>query len=118
LLALLEQRGALFPHELRASLGEQGRELNGMLWELVASGRATCDGIAALRSLLDGKPHGASGRWSLLRPMQEVPRGPFIEPMARQYLRRYGIVFRDLLAREPKSPPWRDLLQVYRRLED
>ncbi|HEY2029443.1 MAG TPA: DEAD/DEAH box helicase [Myxococcales bacterium] len=118
LLALLEQRGALFPHELRATLGEHGRELNGMLWELVASGRATCDGIAALRSLLDGKPHGASGRWSLLRPMQEPPRGAFIEQMARQYLRRYGIVFRDLLAREPKSPPWRELLQVYRRLED
>src|SRR5262249_11242304 len=33
------------------------------------------------------------------------------------YLRRYGIVFRDLLAREPRSPPWRELLQVYRRLE-
>jgi ATP-dependent Lhr-like helicase len=117
-LALLEERGALFPHELRAYLGEGGRELLGVLWELVASGRATCDGIAALRSLLEGKAHGASGRWSLLRPLQEAVRGEFLEPLARQYLRRYGIVFRDLLAREPKSPPWRELVQVYRRLED
>ena len=40
-----------------------------------------------------------------------------MEHLSRQYLRRYGIVFRDLLAREPKSPAWRELLQVYRRLE-
>jgi ATP-dependent Lhr-like helicase len=32
-------------------------------------------------------------------------------------LRRYGVVFRDLLARENNLPPWRTLLQVYRRWE-
>ncbi len=32
-------------------------------------------------------------------------------------LRRYGVVFRRLLAREPNPPAWRDLLLVYRRLE-
>jgi ATP-dependent helicase Lhr and Lhr-like helicase len=37
--------------------------------------------------------------------------------LARQLLLRYGIVFRDLLAREPRLPPWRDLLMVYRRME-
>src|SRR5207237_9036863 len=40
-----------------------------------------------------------------------------VEKLARQYLRRYGVVFRDLLAREPRCPPWRELAQVYRRLE-
>src|SRR5205085_4739438 len=44
LLALLEQRGALFPHELRAQTGMEQRDLHGALWELVAGGRATCDG--------------------------------------------------------------------------
>jgi ATP-dependent Lhr-like helicase len=33
-------------------------------------------------------------------------------------LRRYGIVFRDLLAREAIVPKWRDLLIAFRRLED
>jgi ATP-dependent Lhr-like helicase len=33
-------------------------------------------------------------------------------------LRRYGIVFRDALAREANLPPWRELLMAYRRLED
>jgi ATP-dependent Lhr-like helicase len=118
LLALLEQRGALFPHELRAQTGLSGRDLNGALWELVSGGRLTCDGFAALRGLLEGKAHAASGRWSLLRPYEPEQREPeWLEKLARQYLRRYGIVFRDLLAREPRSPPWRDLLQIYRRLE-
>jgi ATP-dependent Lhr-like helicase len=36
---------------------------------------------------------------------------------ARQFLRRYGVVFRDLLARESISPSWRDLLVQYRRME-
>jgi ATP-dependent Lhr-like helicase len=40
-----------------------------------------------------------------------------VEQAARQFLRRYGVVFRDLLARESLSPPWRDLLVQYRRLE-
>ena len=37
--------------------------------------------------------------------------------MARQLLQRYGIVFRDLLARESMASSWRDLLVCYRRLE-
>ena len=33
-------------------------------------------------------------------------------------LRRYGVVFRELLARESVLPPWRDLAITFRRLED
>jgi ATP-dependent helicase Lhr and Lhr-like helicase len=44
------------------------------------------------------------------------PAAP-LEPVARQYLRRYGVVFRDLLAREAAPPPWRELVRVYRALE-
>jgi ATP-dependent Lhr-like helicase len=33
-------------------------------------------------------------------------------------LKRYGVVFRDLLARETNLPRWRDLLMAFRRLED
>jgi ATP-dependent Lhr-like helicase len=39
------------------------------------------------------------------------------EPFARQLLLRWGVVFRDLTARESLSPPWRDLLVALRRLE-
>ena len=33
-------------------------------------------------------------------------------------LERYGVVFRELLAREPNAPVWRDVLIALRRLED
>jgi ATP-dependent Lhr-like helicase len=33
-------------------------------------------------------------------------------------LRRYGVVFREIVARESNLPVWRDLLYAFRRLED
>jgi ATP-dependent helicase Lhr and Lhr-like helicase len=65
---------------------------------------------SALRSLPT-----AAGRWSLLPP---APVGAIdAEASARQLLHRYGVVFRDLIAREAGLPPWRDLLVALRRLE-
>jgi ATP-dependent Lhr-like helicase len=57
----------------------------------------------------------AAGRWSLLG----APRADALDPdaSARQLLARYGVVFRDLLVREPALPPWRDLAMALRRLE-
>jgi ATP-dependent helicase Lhr and Lhr-like helicase len=112
------------------------------LWELVACGLVTGDGIAGLRTLLmpDTKRHPTRrlagrwlrgrpsarlmpvGRWSLLRPVwtrESTAGAPQFrdEAMARQLLRRYGVVFRELLARELPMPSWRVLLPIYRRLE-
>ena len=39
------------------------------------------------------------------------------EARAWQLLHRYGIVFPEVLAREPLAPRWRALLHVYRRAE-
>jgi len=39
------------------------------------------------------------------------------ERYARQLLDRWGVLLRDLLARETLAPPWRDLLGVLRRME-
>ncbi len=66
--------------------------------------------VHALRSLPT-----AAGRWSLLGP----PRADAVdaEKSARQLLARYGVVFRDLLARESALPPWRELATALRRLE-
>jgi len=131
---LLEQRGALFFHELVRKSDLSAAELEADLWDLVAAGVSSSDGFAAVRFLITphrrtpaaGHPLSAGGRWSLLRPPYEevVPaRTAFGESpewltkLARQYLRRYGVVFRDLLAREPRCPPWRELARIYRRLE-
>ncbi|MFZ4700736.1 MAG: Lhr family helicase, partial [Candidatus Methylumidiphilus sp.] len=39
------------------------------------------------------------------------------EHIAGVLLRRYGVVFRALLARETTTPPWHELLKTYRKLE-
>ena len=57
-----------------------------------------------------------AGRWALLGG--DAMEGPDrVEPIARALLARYGVVFRSLLARESRLPPWRELVMVYRRLE-
>lgn len=57
----------------------------------------------------------AAGRWSLLaRPDTDHID---VDAHARQLLSRYGVVFRELLARESNLPPWRELLYALRRLE-
>ena len=47
----------------------------------------------------------------------DSPRNSSLELIARQLLERWGVVFRDLLARESLLFPWRDLLKIYRPLE-
>jgi ATP-dependent helicase Lhr and Lhr-like helicase len=60
----------------------------------------------------------SASRWSLIRRINEPDTAAGVEHVARTLLRRYGVVFWRLLAREASClPPWRDLLRVYRRLE-
>ncbi|HLW60318.1 MAG TPA: DEAD/DEAH box helicase [bacterium] len=129
--AVLERRGASFLGDLARSLRLLPAQVEAALWELVACGLVAGDGVAGLRFLLRRAPgrrrkrgeHRAgdapSGRWSLWR--RDLPESPppekRLEVLARQSLRRYGVVFREVLAREPQLPPWRSLLAVYRRWE-
>jgi ATP-dependent Lhr-like helicase len=65
-------------------------------------------------SLAPGQPHPAA---PALAGESHAAADDLLERLASQYLRRYGVVFRDLLARESLPPPWRELLRVYRSLE-
>ncbi len=60
------------------------------------------------------RPRSSSGRWTLLVHELETVD---VEAFAKRLLARYGVVFRDLIARERIAPPWRDLLGVFRRME-
>ncbi|ABS24621.1 DEAD/DEAH box helicase [Anaeromyxobacter sp. Fw109-5] len=136
LVEVLARRGASFLAELAPAVGAPPGETEEALWELVSAGLVTCDGFAGLRALIAPPPRGrvirpgsAGGRWALLRAPGAIERAasgesatssvsqPTLDHLAHQYLRRYGVVFRDLLAREPRPPPWRDLVRVYRSLE-
>jgi ATP-dependent Lhr-like helicase len=132
-LAALQRLGASFFDELVGPSGKGRAEVEDGLWELCATGRVTGDGFAGLRALIEksarksepwrvGRLRGgaapvASGRWALLRAPERAPEAEAMEATARQYLRRYGVVFKDLLGREPHAPPWRELVRVYRQLE-
>jgi ATP-dependent Lhr-like helicase len=47
-----------------------------------------------------------------------VDRNLAIESICGMLLRRYGLVFREVLTRESILPPWREVLSALRRLED
>ncbi len=127
----LQERGASFFSELLHSTRLLPAEVEDGVWELVAAGLVTADGFDNLRSLIDPKrrraegrdrsrrPRHVGGRWSLLRTGRDAPEAAraATEVLARRLLQRYGVVFRDLLARESILSSWRDLLVCYRRLE-
>jgi ATP-dependent Lhr-like helicase len=129
-LQFLRQRGASFFADIVRGTGKLKSEVEGALWELVAAGLLTADGFDNLRALIDPKrrsgqgigrasrPRHSAGRWSLLFSGEAHDRTRALESTCWMLLRRYGIVFRELLARETNLPKWRELLITFRRLED
>jgi ATP-dependent Lhr-like helicase len=127
-LRVLRGSGASFFADLVRLSGRLAAEVEDGLWELVSAGLVTADGFENLRALLDPKrrrgegrgrtarPRHAPGRWALLQPVGEPVAAP-VDAFAEQLLLRWGVVFRDLLARETVAPPWRELLLCMRRRE-
>ena len=140
----LEQRGAVFSADFVRLLGVPPADVSRALWELVAAGLVTADGYDSLRMLIDprrkqafaspsraravNRERSTVGRWCLLAHhaeahADETPTSKAelheqrLESACWTLLARYGVVFRDLLARETTNPRWRDLLPMFRRLE-
>lgn len=133
-LDALSQRGALFLSELKTLTKLLPSHLEESIRELAALGLITADAFAAVRSLTGavgpnrrrlGAATVAVGRWSRFPGIDLAPtaepdprqRDSEIESWCRLLLRRYGVVFRDLLARESAAPPWGELVRFYRRME-
>ena len=143
MLDFLKDRGASFLVDITAATGRLRTEAEEALWELLARGLVTGDGVAGLRALIGGaneKKKGERrlrplpgeqarsreakkrfmpvGRWSLWgsadAPLDAEAKR---EAPARQLLKRYGVVLRELTVREATDLPWRELAQVFRRLE-
>jgi ATP-dependent Lhr-like helicase len=68
-------------------------------------------------SLLAGQVDRRTGGRGLVPETRQEGAGSAADLFARTLLRRYGVVFKRLLAQETGAPPWRELLMVYRRLE-
>jgi ATP-dependent Lhr-like helicase len=129
-LEFLRQRGASFFAEIVAGTRHLPSEVEEALWQLVAESLVTADSFAALRALVSGEAkrlehsrrrrrhprRTREGRWSLLEIIGSAPENK-LELWGYQFLHRYGILCRELLAREPSAPPWRELLGILRRSE-
>ena len=125
ILAYLEARGASFFDDILAETGANGLDAAAALGELIAQGRVTADGFAGLRAFTGASARrlravAEAGRWSCVA-RRAADAGDVgedaVEAVARTLLRRYGVVFKPLLARESIAVPWRDLLREFRRLE-
>jgi ATP-dependent Lhr-like helicase len=139
----LGAHGASFFEEIAEQTRLLPAEAEGALAELVAVGLVNSDGFAGLRALLAPREQRAhagggsrrkrrrsllqmadAGRWALVRkPLASLAslagaREAAVETVVRSLLRRWGVIFWKLLAREADwLPPWRELLQCCRRLE-
>jgi ATP-dependent Lhr-like helicase len=129
--AFLRERGASFFPDIVRGTGRLKSEVETGLWELVTAGLITADGFDNLRALIDPKrraglgrghsarPRHSSGRWSLLFADEAAAdRTRAAEATCWMLLKRYGVVFREVIARETIVPRWRELLIAFRRLED
>ena len=133
---VLRERGALFQPDLAAQTGRLPGDIEAALWDGVARGLFTADGFRAVRSLFAQRAMAQSslgrhrlrrgsqltsrtaGRWSLLpEPVSDCDPDELAEAVAEQLAARWGVVFRDLLARENIAVPWRDVLWALRRME-
>ena len=128
-LEFLRHRGASFFADIVRATGKLKAEIETGLWELVAAGLVTADGFDNLRALIDPKrrsgqgsgrtsrPRHSAGRWAILHTDSAIERDRATEATCWMLLKRYGVVFRDLLARESNLPKWRELQLAFRRLE-
>ncbi len=124
-LGEIDRRGAPFFAEIVRGAKRLAAEVEEALWQLVAAGLVTADGFDALRSLIDAKrrlgekglrarPRSSGGRWTRLVGTADAIDA---ESFARRLLARWGVVFRDVAARESIAPRWREVLLALRRLE-
>jgi ATP-dependent helicase Lhr and Lhr-like helicase len=135
-LEALREHGALFASDLITITGRLPTEVAEALWDAVARGFVTSDGFDAVRSLLYSRtvaraPRRArlrragsrsagrsAGRWALVPGTTATEDADELaEAVAEQLLARWGVVFRDLLARETFTVPWREVLWALRRME-
>jgi ATP-dependent Lhr-like helicase len=128
-LDVLRARGASFFNDLARSCALDASQLRHAIGALVAAGLAVSDGFSGLRALVwasrtniaarDRRANFA-GRWTAFRDTGAADppaREAAVATQAWTLLRRYGVVFRRVLARETNVAPWRELSRVYRRLE-
>ncbi|MGI8772255.1 MAG: DEAD/DEAH box helicase [Acidobacteriaceae bacterium] len=106
------KRKSAFASPVRMRSGTRPRNTAGR-WSLLAAPASDLTAVTATRS-----PSLKHAEDALKRPTRNPERrDKQIESACLLLLARYGVVFRDLLARETTMPKWRELVGMFRRLE-
>jgi ATP-dependent Lhr-like helicase len=122
-LDALRRKGALFLDDLADATKLDRGALTDALWDLVGRGLVAGDGFQPLRDLLSSgraakkRGRAVQGRWALVERVRATPDDDLADRVAVQLLLRYGVVFRELVARESFAVRWRDVLRALRRRE-
>ena len=130
-------KGAMFLSELKLRTNLPESHIEEALGELAHLGLLHADGFGAIRPYITKQRHKTpafrglsrkftmrpsitegSGRWSLFPPqVQTLPREAALDEWARLLLKRYGIIFKDILKRESAAPSFYELTPVLRLME-
>ena len=137
----LQRHGASFFDDIADGVRLLPVEVEAALAELVSLGLVNADSFGGLRALLVPAGHRGrrgsamrrgrrpalfgmadAGRWAIVQRDPAQPPGradeEHVEHIVRTLLRRWGVIFWKLLAREAEwLPSWRELLMGCRRLE-
>ncbi len=83
-----------------------------------AAGPRRCPGAGCGAGSAAGGPAARPGGGPCCPPPPTRPTGTsWPRPIAEQLVARWGVIFRDLAARENLAVPWRDVLWALRRME-
>lgn len=141
---LLRDRGGLLFDQLCAAVSDFPNDLLDALWRLVWNGEVTNDTLAPLRSLSaasssagrrrergprsrfrsrrSSRLPGSEGRWSLLPSLNPSDSGPSVTErqmaIAGQLVERYGILTREMLAREHVAGGFAGVYPVLKAMEE
>jgi ATP-dependent helicase Lhr and Lhr-like helicase len=138
----IQEHGASFFDEIVDGVGMLPLEAEAALAESVALGLVNSDSFGGLRALLlpsnrRGRPAtqggrrkrklalfamADAGRWAIVRrpaaSSSAKPDQEAVDHIVKTLLKRWGVIFWKLLAREAAwLPPWREILMCCRRLE-
>jgi len=139
-----DSRGKYSFFDITGHSGMDSREATKKLWQLAWKGRATNDTFAVLRKAIlnkfvpaafrDKKHPGRRaqlnrwrsanpllGNWYVIEPEPNdrdiLEQEEILKDRVRQLLRRYGILFRELLARESPLMIWSRIFRTLRLME-
>jgi ATP-dependent Lhr-like helicase len=112
-------RALLVPQERRTPFGDFDRKRRHKpITSLEHAGRWSWLGAISRANGSNGQEEGRQSLRHLNSdPVEIRVREEAMEAFARALLRRYGVIFRRLLEREPFNISWYELGRIYRRLE-